>query len=73
MMRFGILLLLATAVFLAKSQTDIQYKMGRGRNSTFLTFTLLVQADDFYAENNTFLHMRNVPFVNKIYDDKNFI
>lgn len=28
-------------------------KIGRGRNSTFMTYTLLVEADDFYAENLT--------------------
>jgi len=28
-------------------------KIGRGRNSTFSTYTLLVEADDFYAENLT--------------------
>lgn len=32
---------------------DYFSKIGRGRNSTFLTATLLVEADDFYAENLT--------------------
>ena len=32
---------------------DYFNKMNRGRNSTFYTYTLLVEADDFYAENLT--------------------
>jgi pectinesterase len=32
---------------------DFFNKMKRGRNSTFYTYTLLVDADDFYAENLT--------------------
>jgi pectinesterase len=32
---------------------DYFSKMNRGRNSTFYTYTLLVDADDFYAENLT--------------------
>jgi pectinesterase len=32
---------------------DFFNKMNRGRNSTFYTYTLLVDADDFYAENLT--------------------
>lgn len=41
-----------------KEKTIISYndyfdKIGRGRNSTFYTYTLRVEADDFYAENLT--------------------
>lgn len=32
---------------------DYFNKINRGRNSTFFTYTVLVQADDFYAENLT--------------------
>ena len=32
---------------------DFFNKMNRGRNSTFYTYTMLVDADDFYAENLT--------------------
>jgi pectinesterase len=32
---------------------DYFSRMNRGRNSTFYTYTLLVDADDFYAENLT--------------------
>lgn len=32
---------------------DHFYKMNRGRNSTFYTYTLFVDADDFYAQNLT--------------------
>jgi pectinesterase len=32
---------------------DFFNKINRGRNSTFFTYTLLVEADDFYAENLT--------------------
>lgn len=35
------------------SYDDYFGKMERGRNSTFYTYTLLVEADDFYAENLT--------------------
>jgi pectinesterase len=33
---------------------DYFSKINRGRNSTFYTYTFLVEADDFYAENLTF-------------------
>ena len=35
------------------SYNDFFNKMKRGRNSTFYTYTFLVDADDFYAENLT--------------------
>ena len=35
------------------SFNDFFGKINRGRNSTFYTYTLLVEADDFYAENLT--------------------
>ncbi len=35
------------------SYDDFFDKINRGRNSTFYTYTLLVEADDFYAENLT--------------------
>jgi pectinesterase len=35
------------------SYGDFFNKINRGRNSTFFTYTLLVEADDFYAENLT--------------------
>jgi pectinesterase len=35
------------------SNGDFFNKINRGRNSTFYTYTLLVIADDFYAENIT--------------------
>jgi pectinesterase len=35
------------------SYGDFFSKINRGRNSTFFTYTLLVEADDFYAENLT--------------------
>lgn len=35
------------------SYNDFFSKMGRGRNSTFYTYTLLVEADDFIMENIT--------------------
>lgn len=35
------------------SYDDHFNKIGRGRNSTFMTYTFLVEADDFYAENLT--------------------
>jgi len=35
------------------SSNDYFNKVGRGRNSTFFTYALLVEADDFYAENLT--------------------
>jgi len=35
------------------SNGDYFGKVNRGRNSTFYTFTLMVEADDFYAENLT--------------------
>lgn len=35
------------------SYNDYFGKINRGRNSTFYTYTLLVEADDFYAENLT--------------------
>jgi pectinesterase len=36
------------------SYGDYFNKINRGRNSTFYTYTFLVEADDFYAENLTF-------------------
>jgi pectinesterase len=36
------------------SYGDYFSKINRGRNSTFYTYTVLVEADDFYAENLTF-------------------
>jgi pectinesterase len=36
------------------SNGDYFNKVNRGRNSTFYTYTFLVEADDFYAENLTF-------------------
>ncbi|MFB6317174.1 pectinesterase family protein [Saccharicrinis sp. FJH54] len=35
---------------------DYFSKIDRGRNSTFMTYTLLVEADDFYAENLTIIN-----------------
>jgi pectinesterase len=35
---------------------DFFNKMNRGRNSTFYTYTMLVDADDFYAENITIIN-----------------
>jgi pectinesterase len=35
------------------SRGDYFDQIGRGRNSTFFTYTFLVEADDFYAENLT--------------------
>ena len=35
------------------SYDDHFNKINRGRNSTFFTYTMLVEADDFYAENLT--------------------
>ncbi|MFC0876745.1 pectinesterase family protein [Saccharicrinis sp. FJH2] len=35
---------------------DFFRKIDRGRNSTFMTYTLLVEADDFYAENLTIIN-----------------
>jgi len=35
---------------------DFFTKINRGRNSTFYTYTLLVDADDFYAENLTIMN-----------------
>ncbi|HPG34589.1 MAG TPA: pectinesterase family protein, partial [Lentimicrobium sp.] len=35
---------------------DFFKKIDRGRNSTFMTYTLLVEADDFYAENLTIIN-----------------